>query len=386
MAKSLEDTAFYRYHRLVSLNEVGGEPGNFGVSVSAFHHLMHQQQQRLPASMLTTATHDHKRGEDVRVRIDALSEVPLEWRRRVRRWARLNRFKVKEVDGRPVPGRNDAYLLYQMLVGSWPLGLGANDADGLAAYAERIVAYMIKASREAKQRTSWTAPEADYEAGVERFVRRILDPQDARAFLADLVPFQAQVALIGALNGLAQTLLKLTAPGVPDTYQGCELWDLSLVDPDNRRPVDFALHRAMLAQDADPAALLASWQDGRIKQHVVARTLALRRDAPALFAGDYMPLETTGLHAERLVAFARGTKNDMLIVIVPRLAARLLDGAEVPLPPASVWGDTQVTLSGIPGTRLRNPLTGQSIKRDSGLAAAQTLADLPVALLTTNQT
>jgi (1->4)-alpha-D-glucan 1-alpha-D-glucosylmutase len=385
MAKSLEDTAFYRYHRLISLNEVGGEPGNFGVSLSAFHHLMHQQQQRLPASMLATATHDHKRGEDVRVRIDVLSEVPLDWRRRVRRWARLNRFRVKEVDGRPVPGRNDEYLLYQTLVGSWPLGLGADDAAGLAAYAERIAAYMMKASREAKQRTSWAAPDADYESGLERFVRRILDPQDGRAFLADLLPFQAQIALVGALNGLAQTLLKLTAPGVPDTYQGCELWDLSLVDPDNRRPVDFELRRAMLAADADPAELLSSWQDGRVKQHVVARTLALRRAAPALFAGDYTPLQTTGLHAERLVAFARRTDDATLIVIVPRLVAPLLDGVDIPLPPPAAWGDTRVALPDLPGGRLHNPLSGKAIESDpEGLTAAEALADLPVVLLTTD--
>ena len=385
MAKSLEDTAFYRYHRLISLNEVGGEPGHFGVSPSAFHHLMHQQQQRLPASMLTTATHDHKRGEDVRARINALSELPAEWGRRVRRWAGLNRFKLKEVEGRPVPGRNDSYLLYQTLVGSWPFGLGADDAAGLADYAERIVTYMMKASREAKQRTSWTAPDEEYESGLERFVRRILDPQDGRAFLADLLPFQAQVALIGALNGLAQTLLKLTVPGVPDTYQGCELWDLSLVDPDNRRPVDFELRRAMLAQNADPAELLASWRDGRIKQHVVARTLALRRTAPALFAGDYTPLQTTGLHGERLVAFARSSKDNTLIVIVPRLAAPLLDGAEVPLPPAAAWGDTRVALPDLPGGSLHNPLTGKTIEGGSdGLAAAEALADLPVALLTSD--
>jgi (1->4)-alpha-D-glucan 1-alpha-D-glucosylmutase len=385
MAKSLEDTAFYRYHRLISLNEVGGEPGNFGVSLSAFHHLMHQQQQRLPASMLATATHDHKRGEDVRVRIDALSEVPLEWRRRVRRWARLNRFRVKEVDGRPVPDRNDEYLLYQTLVGSWPLGLGADDAEGLAAYAERIVAYMMKASREAKQRTSWAAPDEDYESGLERFARRILDPQDGRAFLADLLPFQARIALIGAQNGLAQILLKLTAPGVPDTYQGCELWDFSLVDPDNRRPVDFELRRAMLAQDADPTELLSSWRDGRIKQHVVARTLALRRAAPALFAGDYTPLQTTGLHAERLVAFARSAEAATLIVIVPRLAAPLLDGVDIPLPPPAAWGDTRVALPDLPGGRLHNPLTGKAIEPGpDGLTAAEALADLPVVLLTTD--
>jgi (1->4)-alpha-D-glucan 1-alpha-D-glucosylmutase len=386
MAKSLEDTAFYRYHRLISLNEVGGEPGNFGVSLAAFHHLMNQQQQRLPASMLTSATHDHKRGEDVRARINALSELPQEWRRRVRRWERLNRFRLKEIEGRPVPGRNDQYLLYQTLLGSWPLGLAADDADGLAAYAERIVAYMIKAMREAKQRTSWTAPQEDYESGVEGFVRRILEPQEGRAFLADFLPFQAQIAIIGALNGLAQTLLKLTAPGVPDTYQGCELWDLSLVDPDNRRPVDFAQRQAMLAQDADPAALLADWQDGRIKQHVVARTLALRRAAPMLFAGDYTALPTAGAHAERLVAFARSADDGVLIVIAPRLAAPLLAGAEVPLPPPAAWGDSRVALPDLAGRPLHHALTGKTIEPGAeGLAAAEALADLPVALLTTVQ-
>jgi (1->4)-alpha-D-glucan 1-alpha-D-glucosylmutase len=384
MAKAVEDTAFYRYVRLLSLNDVGGEPDHFGVSVGAFHHVMQQQQREHPLGMLATATHDHKRGEDVRARIDALSELPLEWRRRVRRWARLNRFRVKEVDGRPVPGRNDAYLLYQTLVGSWPLGLGADDAEGLAAYAERIAAYLIKASREAKQRTSWTAPDAGYESGLERFVQRILDPQDGRAFLGDLLPFQAQIAIIGALNGLAQTLLKLTAPGVPDTYQGCELWDLSLVDPDNRRPVDFALRRAMLAQDADPADLLSSWQDGRIKQHVVARTLALRRAAPALFTGHYTPLEASGPHVERLVTFARSTDDATLIVIVPRLVAPLLDGAEVPLAPPAAWGDTRIALPDRPVGSLHNPLTGKMLEPGAdGLAAAEALADLPVALLTT---
>jgi (1->4)-alpha-D-glucan 1-alpha-D-glucosylmutase len=385
MAKSLEDTAFYRYHRLVSLNEVGGDPGHFGVTPSAFHHLMHQQQQRLPASMLTTATHDHKRGEDVRARINVLSEFALEWGRRVRRWGRLNRSRIKEAaDGRPVPGRNDQYLLYQTLLGSWPLGLTPDDAAGLADYAERIAAYIVKASREAKQRTSWTAPDTDYENDLDRFVRRILDPHDGRAFLADFLPFQAQIALVGALNGLAQTLLKLTAPGVPDTYQGCELWDLSLVDPDNRRPVDFGLRSAMLAQNADPAELLLSWQDGRVKQHVVARTLALRRAAPALFAGQYTPLETSGLHAERLVAFARSAEDAMLIVIVPRLAVPLLEGAELPMPPAAAWGDTGVALPQVSGDRLHNVLTGETIAgRPESLRVSDVLAGLPVALLTT---
>ncbi len=249
MAKSVEDTTFYRYHRLIALNEVGGEPDQFGTSLVAFHHVIQQRQRRHPHTMLATATHDHKRGEDTRARIAALSELPGEWRRRVRRWATLNRFKRQEVEDQRVPGRNDEYLLYQTLIGAWPLEIETPDDPGLGDFAERIVAYMIKASREAKFRTSWTAPDADYEAGLERFVRRVLDPQDSRAFLSDLLAFQAGIALIGAVNGLAQTLLKLTAPGVPDIYRGTELWDLSLVDPDNRRRVDFDLRRDCLEQD-----------------------------------------------------------------------------------------------------------------------------------------
>jgi (1->4)-alpha-D-glucan 1-alpha-D-glucosylmutase len=384
MAKSLEDTAFYRFHPLASLNEVGGEPDHFGVSTSAFHHLMQQQQQRLPASMLASATHDHKRGEDVRARINVLSELPLEWRRQASRWARLNRSKRRDVDGLWAPGRNDEYLLYQTLVGCWPLDLTAEDAPGLAAFSERIVAYMIKASREAKLRTSWTAPDAAYEAGLEHFARRILDPREGRAFMADLLAFQARIALVGAVNGLAQTLLKLTAPGVPDIYQGCELWDLSLVDPDNRRPVDFVLRHEMLGHSSDAAELLASWHDGRIKQHLVARTLALRREAPALFMGDYTPLEISGPHSERLVAFARSTADAMLIVVVPRLIAALLDDAGLPLPPASAWGDTRVTLPEVPGGRLHDLLTGETRDaRSDGLLASDLLATFPVALLTT---
>jgi (1->4)-alpha-D-glucan 1-alpha-D-glucosylmutase len=209
-----------------------------------------------------------------------MSELPQEWRRRVRRFALLNRSKRQEIDGRPVPGRNDEFLLYQTLLGAWPFELATPEAEGLGELAERIVAYMTKAMREAKQETSWTAPDPAYEEGVEQFIRRILDPAAGRAFLADLLPFQAHIARLGAVNGLAQTLLKLTVPGVPDTYQGSELWDLSLVDPDNRRPVDFPLRAAWLAEPRPVAELLRDWQSGRIKQHVVARTLALRRQLP----------------------------------------------------------------------------------------------------------
>ncbi len=384
MAKSLEDTAFYRYHRLISLNEVGGEPDHFGVSPSAFHHLMQQQQRRHPFSMLASATHDHKRGEDVRARIDALSELPFEWRRQVGRWARLNRLKRRELDRARVPGRNDEYLLYQTLVGAWPLELDTPDHPALAGFTERIVGYMLKATREAKVRSSWAAPDLDYEAGLERFVRRILNPQEGRAFLSDLLAFQPRIALIGALNGLAQTLLKLTAPGVPDTFQGCELWDLSLVDPDNRRPVDFERRRQSLRQDEDPVALLATWPDGRIKQHLIARTLALRRSQPDLFAtGSYEPLEVTGSSSDRIVAFARRSGQEALIVVVPRLVAALLQDREQPSPAPAAWGDTRLALPpALPGRRLLNHLTERLVEQPcGGLVVSALLTDLPVALL-----
>ena len=385
MAKSVEDTAFYRYHRLVSLNEVGGEPDNFGVSPSAFHTLVQQTLRYHPLTMLASATHDHKRGEDVRARIDVLSELPLDWRAQVGRWARLNRSKRREVEGLPVPGRNDEYLLYQTLLGAWPFEVDGPDHPGLAELTERIVAYMIKASREAKVRTSWTAPDLDYEAGVERFVRRILDPREGRAFIADLLGFEPRIAVTGAVNGLAQALLKLTVPGVPDNYQGCELWDLSLVDPDNRRPVDYELRRAYLEQDADPAALLASWRDGRIKQHVIARALALRRRAPELFErGDYSALTAAGSHAERVVAFARRAGEAAVLVVAPRLVAPLLREADRPLPPAAAWADTTIELpEGWPEGPLVDELAGAQRTPQSGrLALSEALAELPVALLT----
>jgi (1->4)-alpha-D-glucan 1-alpha-D-glucosylmutase len=384
MAKSVEDTAYYRYNRLVSLNEVGGEPNQFGVSPSAFHHVLQQQQRRHPASMLASATHDHKRGEDVRARIDALSELPLEWRRQVGRWARLNRLKRRELDGQRVPGRNDEYLLYQTLIGAWPFEIDTPDHPGMAEFTERIVAYMLKASREAKVRTSWAAPDQEYEMGLERFVRRILDPQEGRAFLADLLAFQPRIALIGALNGLAQILLKLTAPGVPDTYQGCELWDLSLVDPDNRRPVDFDLRRQSLQQRADPVALLASWQDGRIKQHVIAGTLALRRRHPDLFeTGVYEPIEAVGGLADRVIAFARRTEQAMIIVVVPRLIAALLEDPQQPWPVPAAWNDTRLELPpAFAGRELVNHLSERPAPTSSGrLAVADALTDLPLALL-----
>jgi (1->4)-alpha-D-glucan 1-alpha-D-glucosylmutase len=331
--------------------------------------------------MLATATQDHKRGEDVRARLNVLSERPREWSRRVQRWARLNRMRRGTLDDRPVPGRNDEYLFYQTVVGAWPMDLAPPDFAGIADFADRIAAYMLKAAREAKLRTSWTAPNAEYEAMLDRFVREALDPVRGRYFLANLTEFQDEIAAAGALNGLAQTLLKLVAPGVPDIYQGTELWDLSLVDPDNRRPVDYA-RRAAPPEEA-AAVLVGSWRDGRIKQHVIRRALALRRQRPALFAaGDYQPIEATGAEAGRLLALARGGAEGRVVAVVPRLVATWLRGAATPLVPAQLWGDTRLPLGG-PDGAWRNVLTGEAVtaEPDGSVPIARLLAEFPIALL-----
>ena len=389
MAKSVEDTAFYRYLRLVSLNEVGGEPQHFGTSVAAFHTVVQQTLRFHPLCMLASATHDHKRGEDVRARLHGLSELPQEWDERVHRFALLNRSKRQEIGGRPVPGLNDEFLLYQILLGAWPFEIATPEADGLGEFAERIVAYMIKAMREAKQETGWTTPDPAYEDGVEQFVRRILDPVSGRPFLADLLPFQARLARIGAVNGLAQTLLKLTVPGVPDTYQGTELWDLSLVDPDNRRPVDFGLRERWVAEPLPAADLLRDWQSGRIKQHVVARTLALRSRLPELFGqGEYVPLATAGAHAERVVAFLRRSPQAVVLVLVPRLIAPLLPDSGELLPPPDAWADTALELpeawaGAAAEVTLTDELSGQrrTLPASGPVPVADLLDTLPLAML-----
>ena len=272
-AKGFEDTALYRFNRLVSLNEVGGDPSRFGVTLAEFHAENTARLKRSPHGLSATATHDTKRGEDVRARINVLSEIPDAWRRRLQTWQRLNRRHRAMVDGAPVPGANTEYLIYQTLVGAWPID------------AERLTAYLLKATREAKVHTSWINPNKPYDEALARFAQAILDRQRSAAFLDDFMPFQMRVAHFGALNSLAQTLIKLTAPGVPDFYQGTELWDLSLVDPDNRRPVDWALRRRLLdelehalhaAPDRGALAheLWTKKDDARVKLFVVREGLA----------------------------------------------------------------------------------------------------------------
>src|SRR6266478_5914494 len=254
MAKGCEDTAFYRYVRLLALNEVGGDPRRFGLSLAAFHHQMRDRRRASPRAMVTTATHDTKRGEDARVRLALLSEMPREWGRRVTRWLRLNRACRGQIDDETVPDRNVEYLFYQALLGAWPWGLAPDDLDGMRDFAERLESYMIKAVREGKEQSSWSNPNAGYEAALQRFVHNALDASRPNLFLADFHDLVASLAPLGVISSLSQLVLKLTIPGVPDIYQGGELWDLSLVDPDNRRPVDWSVRRALLEAIGDGCA------------------------------------------------------------------------------------------------------------------------------------
>jgi malto-oligosyltrehalose synthase len=387
MAKGAEDTAFYRYIPLLALNEVGGDPRRFGLSAAAFHRVAETRAKRWPLAMLASSTHDTKRGEDARARLALLSELPREWARRVTIWARLNRLRRGEVDGAPAPDRNDEYFFYQTVAGAWPLDLRPDDAPGLAAFAERVQATMTKAVREAKEHSSWSNPNTEYEAVLGRFVAGALDGSRPNPFVQDMHAFVESLARAGAINSLAQTLIKLTAPGVPDIYQGGELWDFNMVDPDNRRPVDWMLRRRLLDELRERfgdrsidrqafAELAAHWRDGREKLFLTWRALALRRERPALFAGGaYVPLQTGGRHADRLVAFARVANGHAAVAVAPRLVTSLLrDGSAID------WADTTVTLPA--GRNWHDALAGRKLgMRDEPVAAAELLADFPVALL-----
>jgi (1->4)-alpha-D-glucan 1-alpha-D-glucosylmutase len=399
MAKSLEDTSFYIYNRLVSLNDVGGDPKRFGISVAAFHSANQERMKSWPHTLLNTSTHDSKRSEDVRARLNVLSEIPARWRLALRRWSRLNRSRKHQVDGQYAPSRNDEYLLYQTLLGAWPVG--ELDQEALAAFCQRVEHYLIKAVREAKVHSSWINPNSAYEEAMVAFIRALLlTPYPRNLFLADFTPLQAWIARLGLFNSLSQTLLKLTVPGVPDIYQGCELWQFHLVDPDNRRPVDFARRQALLQELQTLAAtptealadavrrLLDTLEDGRSKLYLTWKALELRNHQPQLFQqGSYLPLRVAGTQTDHLCAFARQSREQTVIVAVPRLYVSLLgDQAPAPLGPA-VWGDTQVELpSAWSGTPYRNMLTGEHLLPvQEGervcLPVSALLASFPVALL-----
>lgn len=383
MAKGLEDTAFYRYNRLVALNEVGGHPDHFGVSISAFHRANQDRVRNWPNNMLASTTHDTKRGEDTRARLYALSEMPEEWERQVQTWSRLLRARRGDVEGTAPPDRNDEYLFYQLLLGAWPAELtGASveqiDQAAMTAFAERIVGAMTKSMREAKLHSTWAAPNEAYEGAVVSFIHDALDVTRRNAFLEAFLPFQAALARIGMVNGLSQALLKLTSPGVPDIYQGCELWNLSLVDPDNRLPVDYDARRRLLDEVEEAVErgavprLLERWTDGAVKLAVTRQALEVRAEMPEVFsAGEYLPLEATGDRADNVVAYARRSGDATVLVAVPRLVGQLGESPD--------WGNTAIPLPR--GIRWRSRLTGAEVEGGDAVMAATLFADLPVALL-----
>jgi (1->4)-alpha-D-glucan 1-alpha-D-glucosylmutase len=373
MAKAMEDTAFYRYHRLLALNEVGNEPDLSGLELNEFHSRMAARAISQPHSMVATATHDTKRGEDARMRILALAELAPDWNSAVQRWMALNE-KLAESGSRRAPSHAHEYMLYQALLGSWPFeGPGGN-------FSKRMQDYAVKAAREGKQETSWANPNQAYEEGLTRFIQRILDPAESAEFIRDFGEFAGRSALIGALNGLSQTVLKATLPGVPDFYQGTEFWDFSLVDPDNRRPVGFvargeALER--LAAGPDWPSMVTNWPDGRVKLALIRRLLQLRAEFPNVFVnGRYEPVAVSGAHSNQIIAFARIGRRNAVIVAVGRHFAPFTDGGRR-LPAGAQW-DAQLQVDGfniLEDAIRREPFRARSV------SAATLFETMPVAVL-----
>ncbi|OGA61748.1 MAG: malto-oligosyltrehalose synthase [Betaproteobacteria bacterium RIFCSPLOWO2_12_FULL_65_14] len=375
VAKGVEDTAFYRYHRLVALNEVGNDPRDFGFTLKAFHAASEDRARNWPYTMIGSSTHDTKRSEDVRARLGTLSELGSAWRLLLARWHRLNRSRRSDTEGESLPSRADEYHYYQALLGIWPAA--GPDEKELGVLRERLKAYMLKAVREAKVHTSWINPDAQYEAALERFVVQSLE---SPAFLKEANDAVARLARLGMLVSLSQALVKVASPGVPDYYQGTELFDFSLVDPDNRRPVDYALRKKHLAEEVrDPASLLRNLSDGRAKLHIIRQGLAVRRAHPVLFhGGRYFPLYADAGREENACAFALRHGDHAVVAVAPRLFAHLGDADGAPLG-ERVWGAAKLAL---PAGRYRNVLTGE--QAEGGEAPlARLLATFPVALLVT---
>ena len=394
MAKGFEDTALYRFYPLTSLNEVGSDPTSFGTPAQEFHERNQQRARQWPHGLCATSTHDTKRGEDVRARINVLSEVPEEWAAAAARWHEMNVGARVEFDEVPIPDANEEYLFYQTLIGVWPLApINPKERE---VFVKRIQEYMHKASKEAKLRTSWISPNRNHDEALAEFVRRVLEPRSNNSFPADFAKFHRTVAMAGMLNSLSQTTLKICSPGVPDFYQGSELWDDNLVDPDNRRPVDFARRRAILEQitrdvKADPLALLKklleTTADGRIKMHVSRCALRFRRHHQELFAnGAYDPLEATGKRARHVVSFARRHEKDQVIVAAGRFFMALGAGNNS-LPDSDAWADTKLVLPDYAeARRYRDVFSGREIESRAEtngkyLAMAEVFGLMPIAML-----
>lgn len=386
MAKGVEDTLFYVYNRLISLNEVGSSPDRFGIQVKDFHQYGKHQRKNWQHSLNTTSTHDTKRSEDVRARLNVLSEIPEEWEAEVITWIELNRDRKQVIDYRTIPDLNDEYFLYQTLVGAFPF----NEGQEYSQFIRRIEDYMIKAVREAKIHTAWLQPDVEYEQGFIGFIDKILEPNPHNEFLERLRAFHHRISFYGIFNSLAQTLIKLTFPGVPDFYQGSELWDLSLVDPDNRRPVNFEQRHALLKDlkkrtEQDILGLLAELleqrEDGRVKLFLIAQALAARKQNLEVFeAGDYLPLKLAGTYQDQVVAFVRSTPKTTAMVVVPRFLTHLIEPGEYPFGEA-VWKDTMIQVPMGSKLNFTNVLTQQAIAGSDVMFVGEILQHFPVALL-----
>jgi len=390
MAKGLEDTAFYRYNRLVSLNEVGGDPRRFGTTIEEFHTANQERLSQWPDSMLASSTHDSKRSEDVRARINVLSEIPKEWRLRLRRWRDFTRSKKQTVEDVRVPTRNDEYLLYQTLIGAWPNEI--LDDSAWFRFVSRIEKYMLKAAREAKEHTSWANENPEYEKALTSFIRSILERSEKNRFLADIGEFQQRISRIGLFNSLSQTLLKMTSPGIPDIYQGNELLQFTLVDPDNRQPVNYEQHQPRLEQlqhdYGNPQLspdIFATQNRASAKLYLTWKTLTLRREHPALFRrGEYIPLSAGGPNAGHVVAFARKDEGRVAIVAVPRLCAELMGDSQDTICYEAIWRDTSLAIPDSAVPCYHNVFTGECIQSRAGiqqLPVADLFRRFPVALL-----
>jgi (1->4)-alpha-D-glucan 1-alpha-D-glucosylmutase len=379
-AKAVEDTAFYRYGRLISRNDVGFDPGRFACSAAKFHERMQARTRSLPHALLATATHDHKRGEDVRARLAVLSETPDEWSAALGRWITASAERFRPGEGKPFLDPADRTMLFQTLVGAWPLSLTLDDRSGLEHFAQRVIAWQQKSLREAKLRSDWSAPDETYERVAAEFVTALFTAP--ASLLAEVAAFARRISAAGAVNSLAQTLVKLTAPGVPDIYQGTELWDFSLVDPDNRAPVDFAARQQSLAAIA-ATQLTQQWADGRIKQRLIAAVLASRKKLPELFSsGDYLPLRSEGALAAHVVAFARRGREAAALTVFCRHPARLLDGDSGIVISKKRWQDTRLIVpSEIREQMFLDPATGKEMRASDSIEVSQIFADTPAVLL-----
>ncbi|WP_062100584.1 malto-oligosyltrehalose synthase [Candidatus Xiphinematobacter sp. Idaho Grape] len=377
VAKGLEDTTLYLYNRLIAVNEVGGNPDTLGLSLSEFHRLNHERCLHTPHTLLATSTHDTKRSEDARTRIAAISEVPGQWREAVRRWKRINKKFLVQVGDEMAPSPNEEYFLYQTLLGVWPLDTFSEDWEQFVA---RIQKYLVKALKEGKVNSSWTQPNEEWEQAVAQFIKKILDSQTGSAFQRAFMPLAEEIARLGAWNSLTETVLKCTVPGIPDFYQGTEIWDFSLVDPDNRRQIDYTLRQQLLESlsTTSPEKLLSEWKNGRIKLFIIQRLLQFRRRYASFFRmADYQPLLSLGLRKDHIISFLRRHESMTLLVVVPRLTAKLwlmpCDGC--------AWSETRVVSGSFIGS-WRNILTEESYRCDQQeIQISDILTRLPVAVL-----